>query len=80
MGPDAMILVFWMLSFKSAFLLSSFTLIKSLFSSSFVSAIRVVTGEENGKPLQYAYLKNPVNIIKRYFIMECAKKLVISIF
>ena len=27
MGPDAMILVFWMLSFKPAFLLSSFTII-----------------------------------------------------
>ena len=25
MGPDAMILVFWMLSFKPTFLLSSFT-------------------------------------------------------
>ena len=34
MGPDAMILVFWMLSFKPAFSLSSFTFIKSLSSSS----------------------------------------------
>ena len=33
MGPDVMILVFWMLSFKQAFSLSSFTLIKRLFSS-----------------------------------------------
>ena len=41
MGPDAMILVFWMLSFKPTFSLSSFTFIKSLFSSS-LSAIRVV--------------------------------------
>ena len=32
MGPDAMILVFWMLSFKPAFLISSFTLNKRLFS------------------------------------------------
>ena len=31
MGPDAMILVFWMLSFKSTFSLSSFTFIKRLF-------------------------------------------------
>ena len=30
MGPDAMILVFWMLSFKPAFTLSSFTFIKRL--------------------------------------------------
>ena len=42
MGPDAMILVFWMLSFKPTFLLSSFTFIKKLFSSS-LSAIRVVS-------------------------------------
>ena len=34
MGPDAMILVFWMLSFKPTFSLSSFTFIKRLFSSS----------------------------------------------
>ena len=31
MGPDAMILVFWMLSFKPAFSLSSFTFIKRFF-------------------------------------------------
>ena len=30
MGPDPMILVFWMLSFKPAFSLSSFTFIKKL--------------------------------------------------
>ena len=41
MRQDAMILVFWMLSFKPTFSLSSFTFIKRLFSSSF-SAIRVV--------------------------------------
>ena len=33
MGLDAMILVFWMLSFKPAFLLSFFTFIKRLFIS-----------------------------------------------
>ena len=43
MGPEAMIFVFWMLSFKPTFLLSSFTLIKRLFSSSLLSAIRVVS-------------------------------------
>ena len=42
MGPDAMILVFWMLSFKPTFSLSSFNFIKWLFSSS-LSAIRVVS-------------------------------------
>ena len=34
MGPDAMIFIFSMLSFKSAFSLSSFTFTKRLFSSS----------------------------------------------
>ena len=36
-------LVFWMLSFKPAFSLSSFTFIKKLFKSSSLSAIRVVS-------------------------------------
>ena len=43
MGLDAMIFVFWMLSFKPAFPLSSFTFIKSLFSFSSLSAIRMVS-------------------------------------
>ena len=43
MGLDAMILVFWMLSFKPVFSFSSFTLIKRFFSSSSLSAIRVVS-------------------------------------
>ena len=42
-GLDAMILVFWILSFKSAFSLSSFIFIKKLFSFSVFSAIRVVS-------------------------------------
>ena len=41
MGLDAMIFILWILSFKPAFPLSSFTL-KRLFSSSSLSAIRVV--------------------------------------
>ena len=50
MGPDAMILVFCMLSFKPAFSLSSFTYIKKLFIFSSLSAIRVVSS---------AYLREP---------------------
>ena len=42
-GLDAMILVFQMFSFKPAFSLSFFTFIKRLFSSSLLSAIRVVS-------------------------------------
>ena len=43
MGPGAMIFVFWMLSFKPTFSLSSFTFTKRLFSSSSLSARRVVS-------------------------------------
>ena len=42
MRPDAMILVFWMLSFKPTSSLSSFTFIKGLFSSSLLSALSVI--------------------------------------
>ena len=42
-GPDAMTFVFWILSFKPTFSLSSFTFIKRLLSSSSLSAIRVVS-------------------------------------
>ena len=49
MEPDAMIFIFQMLSFKPAFSLSSFTLIKRFF------------GEGNGNPLQYSCLENPMD-------------------
>ena len=43
MEPDDMILVFWMLSFKPGFSLSSITFIRRLFNSSSLSAIRMVS-------------------------------------
>ena len=43
MGLDSMIFIFWMLNFKPAFSLSSFTFVKSLFSASSLAAIRVVS-------------------------------------
>ena len=43
MGPNAMIFVFWMLSFKPTSSVSSFTLIKRFFSSSSIFAIKVVS-------------------------------------
>ena len=61
MEPDAMILVFWMLSFKPAFSLSSFTFIKRLFSSS-LSAIREVSS---------AYLRLLVFLLA-ILILACA--------
>ena len=41
--PDVMILVSWMLNFKPAFSLSSFTFIKRLFSSSLLTSLRVMS-------------------------------------
>ena len=43
MGPDAMIFIFRILSFKPTFSLSTYTFIKRLLSSSSLSAIRVVS-------------------------------------
>ena len=43
MGPDTMIFIVGMLRVKPGFSLSSFTFIKRLFSSSWLSAIRVVS-------------------------------------
>ena len=43
MEPDAMIFIFWLLNFKPTFSLSSFTFIKWVLSSSWLSAIRVVS-------------------------------------
>ena len=43
MGLNAMILVFWMLSFKPAFSLSSFTFIKRLFSYSSLFSIMMIS-------------------------------------
>ena len=62
MGPDAMIFVFRMLSFKPTFSLSSFTFIKRLLSSSSLSAIRVVSS---------AYLRLLIFLLA-IFIPACA--------
>ena len=43
MWQDPMILVFWMLSFKTDFSLSSFNLIKRLYSFSSLSAIKLIS-------------------------------------
>ena len=61
MGPDVMILVFWMLSFKPTFSPSSFTFIKRFFSSS-LSTIRVVSS---------TYLRL-LMLLRAIFIPACA--------
>ena len=62
MGLDAMILGFLILSFKPAFSLSSFTFIKRLFSSSSLSATRVVS---------FAYLRLSI-FLPAILIPACA--------
>ena len=57
MEPDTMILVFWMLSFKPAFSLSSFTFIKRLLNSSLLSAI----GQFSSVAQSYPTLCDPKN-------------------
>ena len=64
MGLDAMILVYWMLSFKPTFSFSSFTFIKRLFSSSSLSAIRVVSSTY----LRLLIFQKRTNVICRFCI------------
>ena len=64
---DAMILVFWMLSFKRTFLLSSFIFINRLFRSS-LSAIRVVVSS--------AYLKLLI-FLPENLIPVCASSILV---
>ena len=56
MGPNAMILVYWMLSFKPAFSLSSFTLIKRLFQSVSQFSHSVMSDSLRPHGLQHARL------------------------
>ena len=58
MGLDLMIFIFGMLSFKPAFSLSSLTFIKRLFSSSSLSAIRVVSS---------AYMRLLIFLLESWF-------------
>ena len=61
MRLDAMILVFLILSFKLTFSFSSFTFIKRLFSSSLLSAIRVVSS-----PYLRLFIFHPAILIPAY--------------
>ena len=68
MGPDAMIFVFWMLSFKPTFSLSSFTFIKRLFSFSSLSAIKVQFQQPG---IQTEEMTVSANEIASQFSMDC---------
>ena len=68
MGPDAMTLVFRMLSFKVVFSLSSFTFIKRLFSPSSLSAVRVVSS---------AYLRLLIFLLEILIIIPIKVRMII---
>ena len=61
MGPDAMILFFWMLSFKPTFSLSTFTFIKRLFSSFFTYDLNQIS---------YDYRVEVTNRFKRLYLID----------
>ena len=67
MGLDAMNFIFLMLSFKPAFSLSSFTLIKRLLTSSSLSAIKVVSSEYLRLFISRTYVKRNINFLFFYF-------------
>ena len=71
MGPDAMIFIFWMLSFKATFSLSTFTFIKKLFSSSSLSAIRLVSSEYLRLLISLPTILIPESGVK---LLDCVKK------
>ena len=65
MGPAAMILIFWMLSFKTAFSFSSFAFIKGLLSYCWRSARKLVSS---------AYLRLLI-YVPAVFIPACASSI-----
>ena len=75
MGLDAMILVFWMLSFKPTFSLYSFTFNNTLFSSSLLSAIRVVSSAYLGLLIFYPAMLACASSSLAFHMMYSAYKL-----
>ena len=79
-GTNAMIFVFWMLSFNPVFSLSSFTFIKRLFSSSLLSAINVVSSAYLGLViflpaiLILAYASSSPTLSMMYFAYKLNKQ------
>ena len=74
MGPDAIILVFSMLSAKTALSLSSFTFIKKLFISSLLSAIRVLSSAYLRLVVQAGFRKGREQIANIHWIIEKARE------
>ena len=72
MGPDAMILVFLVFHFKLTLSLSSFTLIKRLFSSFSLSDIRVVSSAYLRLLMSLSILIPACNSSNLAFLMRCS--------
>ena len=75
MGPDAMIFIFWMLSFKPVFSLSYFTFIKRLFNFSSLSAKRVVSSAYLKLLIFLLAVLIPASSSPAFHMMYCAYKL-----
>ena len=72
--PDAMIYGFWMLSFKPALLLSSFTFIKRLFSSSSLSATKVVSYAYSPSNLDSSLSSSSLAFCMMYLVYKLNKQ------
>ena len=77
-GPDATIFIFWMLSFKPAFSLSFFTFTQRHFSSSSLSAIRVVSSAYWGywyfsQQSWFQFVLHPAQRFSWHFIKRCGR-------
>ena len=72
MGPDTMILVLLIFHFKPAFSLSSFTILKRFFSSSSLSAVRVVSTYLRLLLFLLATLTPAYNSSSLAFLMMCS--------
>ena len=86
MGLDIMILAFWMLSFKPAFSLPSFTFIRRFFSSPSLSTIRVVSSAYLEMPdhltclLRNLYSDQEATVRTKYGNMDCILSIYICVY
>ena len=69
-----MIFIFWMLSFMPAFSLSSFTFIKRLFSSSSLSATKVVSYAYSPSNLDFSLSSSSLAFCMMYLVYKLNKQ------
>ena len=79
LGPDAMILVLWMLSFKPDFSLSPFIFIKRFFSSSLFFAIRLVSSAHLRLLIYFTYGSLYISMLLSPFVSPSASPLCLQV-